>query len=115
MAINDPGINEYMVNDGPINSIVFNVVGFDANTIGGLDLGIGFEIGMDLTETLSPVGLFFWNNETHRQYEEIIAADLETSFDSIRDNGDNNKHLERELRVITGVQVNHICIMGDIL
>lgn len=114
MAINGFPINGAAINgDEDAGVTDFVVQGFTSGVTGILQMAVGFRITAGLTETFSPVGLFFWNSETSCEFEEIQVADLETDFNSIRDDGNNNRELEKRLRCITGVEVNHICILGD--
>ena len=112
--MNGFGINGAVINGAPANSgNAFILEGFDSAAPGIIQLAIGFRIGMGLTETFSKAGLFFWDEKTECQYEEIYVADLDTTFDSIRDNGSNNKFLEQELRCITGIVINHKLCGGN--
>lgn len=115
MAIDEFGINEQAVN-GPstLDTNTYEVDGFESSAAGQLRLRPGFRIGAGLTETFSPVGLFFWTSETPCEFEEIHTGNPTTDFNSVRDDGDNNRELEKRLRCLTGVEVVHHCLDEDI-
>lgn len=114
MSINEEEINENTLNFAEVTGTILEVNGFSDAAMGTPRLGIGFQVNGFVDSAFSLVGLFFWNEDTPCEYEEIHTGNPDTRWDSIRDDGDNNRHLEKRLRCIQGVEVIHHCLDEDI-
>lgn len=114
MAINGFAINGSGINGNASAPEEIVLAPFTSATVASeLRLGLRLQIGIGLTETFSRVGLFVWNSGDRCKFEDLFATNADTEFDSIRDDGNNNRRLEQKLRCITGVEVEHMCILGD--
>lgn len=122
MLIGGASVNGVVINGSvaPILSpdVEFILPGIDAPEV--LQNMARVRLGLDTTpvgftdEAFSGVGLFLWNSGQRCQFEDIIVANPVMAFDSIRDDGDNNRQLYLRLRCITGVDITHTCILGDL-
>lgn len=87
MSINEPMINSEAINDVSVSSI---------------------------DEALfSPAGLFLWGGSLDCRIVDLFVS-YKATFNSVRDDLNNNRDLVARLRCITGVQVSHICVQGSV-